>query len=724
MRCRHFVRNFVRMLACCALVACWTAIAAAASDLTFCCAPDNDLYRVMTADGAVYPRCDTPAEAVRTAPNGGGVLILADDYPTKTTDVAPAVFAAAAKKKLRLYVEYPTSLPGMTVDKPQTIDRERGVITAGVFGAELPPMRIVTINDCHFVPVDAADPYMVIAMVAGFDTAVYGLIDAKPSPILFKYPHADVLVATTKLSQFVTARYAPQDAWRSIWKMVLNWLDPRAQAPNLTWTPTVHPAYGPKTPLPKDAGRTAVVKCIDWHSNARLLMHHSWAHVMERYRDSKYSVGPPPDLKLPVSDGEWGLLEAYSSKIRCDGSQYLRWWQRTDCTGESSLAFALRWRLDGDQRSRKIAGNLLDWVYFRSGLFNNDPMKPMKSNYGLLEWGEGAKEIYFADNDVKAILGGMGTAAILESDRWNDVLIKNILGNFRTTGSKGFRGNCLGPNERPWDWRTRWQRPTVNYHPHYEAWIWASYLWLYHKTGFAPLLQRTRGAIETTMQAYPEKWHWTNGFQQERARMLLPLAWLVRVDDTPLHRQWLNRIALDMRSDQHACGALLERLGEDPQLGEFGPPLSNTRAKHPEAPLIMKTGDPVADMLYTCNFAFFGLHEAYAATGDSLYKEMEDKLADFLIRIQIRSKSHPELDGAWFRAFDVNRWEYWAATSDQVFGPWLTEVGWTEGWITTVLAMRELKLNLWDLTKQSTINRHFDRLRKEMLPDEALRRQN
>ncbi|MBU4273305.1 MAG: hypothetical protein KKA28_15710, partial [Planctomycetes bacterium] len=77
MRCRHFVRNFVRMLACCALVACWTAIAAAASDLTFCCAPDNDLYRVMTADGAVYPRCDTPAEAVRTAPNGGGVLILA-----------------------------------------------------------------------------------------------------------------------------------------------------------------------------------------------------------------------------------------------------------------------------------------------------------------------------------------------------------------------------------------------------------------------------------------------------------------------------------------------------------------------------------------------------------------------------------------------------------------------------------------------------------------------
>ena len=33
------------------------------------------------------------------------------------------------------------------------------------------------------------------------------------------------------------------------------------------------------------------------------------------------------------------------------------------------------------------------------------------------------------------------------------------------------------------------------------------------------------------MKAYPEEWHWTNGLQQERARMILPLAWLLRVED-------------------------------------------------------------------------------------------------------------------------------------------------------------------------------------------------
>ena len=52
-----------------------------------------------------------------------------------------------------------------------------------------------------------------------------------------------------------------------------------------------------------------------------------------------------------------------------------------------------------------------------------------------------------------------------------------------------------------------------------------------------------------------------------------------------------------------------------------------------------------------------GLHEAAAATGESLYIEAEDKLAEFLCRIQVCSQSHPDLDGTWFRAFDFKRWE-------------------------------------------------------------------
>ena len=71
-----------------------------------------------------------------------------------------------------------------------------------------------------------------------------------------------------------------------------------------------------------------------------------------------------------------------------------------------------------------------------------------------------------------------------------------------------------------------------------------------------------------------------------------------------------------------------------------------------EAPLNQENDDPVSDFLYTSNFALLGLHEAAAALDDPKIKAVEDKLADFIIRIQARSTEHPDLDGAFFRAFD------------------------------------------------------------------------
>ena len=44
------------------------------------------------------------------------------------------------------------------------------------------------------------------------------------------------------------------------------------------------------------------------------------------------------------------------------------------------------------------------------------------------------------------------------------------------------------------------------------------------------------------------------------------------------------------------------------------------------------------------------------------------------------------------------------------------ESGWTQGWITAVLALRQMQTSLWDLTRASRIERHFERLRREMLP--------
>ena len=255
-----------------------------------------------------------------------------------------------------------------------------------------------------------------------------------------------------------------------------------------------------------------------------------------------------------------------------------------------------------------------------------------------------------------------------------------------------------------------------------QATMWACYLWAYRQTGFELFLQRAKTAIGMTMAAYPDHWVWMNGIQQERAKMLLPLAWLVRVEDTPEHRAWLRKNGGGLAGRPgplrgHPRG---DRQGRK---GRVSAARLERGLRHGEAPLIQTNGDAASDLLYTCNFAFLGLHEAAAATGDPFYREAEEKLAKFLCRIQIRSETHPELDGGWFRAFDFKRWEYWASNADAGWGAWCIESGWTQSWITAVLALRQMNTSLWDMTKESKINRYFAKLRQEMLPDEVLKSQ-
>ena len=97
-------------------------------------------------------------------------------------------------------------------------------------------------------------------------------------------------------------------------------------------------------------------------------------------------------------------------------------------------------------------------------------------------------------------------------------------------------------------------------------------------------------------------------------------------------------------------------------------------------------------------------------------------MAKFLIRAQTQSEARPELSGTWFRAFDFGKWDYWGSDGDWGWGVWTNEIGWTHSWITTMLAIREMKTNLWDISSKSKVATKFDYYRKLMLPDEVLRK--
>jgi hypothetical protein len=196
--------------------------------------------------------------------------------------------------------------------------------------------------------------------------------------------------------------------------------------------------------------------------------------------------------------------------------------------------------------------------------------------------------------------------------------------------------------------------------------------------------------------------------------MLLPLAWLVRLEDTPEHREWLTRVADDLLKQQQPSGALAEIVNEKGGGGHFHVPASNESYGTGETPLLQRNGDPVSDQLYSGGFALLGLHEAVAATGSARLREVEDHLARYLCRIQIRAPGHPYLDGAWFRAFDYGRWDFWASSGDIGWGPWCVESGWAPSWTLSTLALRQQHSNLWDLLARVPLREHLPAVRAEM----------
>jgi len=627
------------------------------------------------------------------------------------------------------------------------------VVASDAFGPKLEKLRILMVHDCRMLPVkaekgdksnlceapsgplrgkldlspfsgrerlQAEGPHLVSARVAGLDTAVYGL-PKETWPLLFEHPDADVLVATTKLSQFVTGRYSPAEAWGPVWQMILGWLAPAKSVPKLAWTPTVRPAYGRDEPLPKDAELRALRRGAAWFIKSRFLVHPSWQDEIARTRPGGFIhaelIGPGPKADWPIGDGSHGILEGHSSTIFADGSQPIRWGLRGDCNTETAMALALRSLVDDDQEYRKIASNLADFVYFRSSLHGGPRADPKSPSYGLLSFYSGGRGLgsYWPNDNAKANLATMTTAAALKTDRWDEPLLRTILANFRVTGPLGFRNG--GPlSEAALEkngWRHYAAKRYVTPWPQREGWAWAVYLWLYDKTKYRPLLDRAVAAISTTMHRYPDGWRWAiHQKQMERARMLLPLAWLLRVQDTPEHRKWFRRIADDLLAFQDASGGLHEELAAVLE--------SNEEYGSAEMTVMFRTGDPVADLIYVMHPALLGLHEGAAVTGDEDLKRAADRMAEFLVRVQVRSEAHPDLDGAWYRAFDTRRWDYWGSNGDNGWGVWCTETGWTQSRTVAALALRRLNTTMWDMTAGSRIADHFEEYRKRMDIDEAV----
>ena len=666
---------------------------------------DNDLINLLEKERFKIIRSESVSRTLESAKPGSAVILVANEYPDKPQILSEKDLGTIKEKGLKVFAEFAalrsfdklrTALRSGTGElELKEISVERVVVTEPI-GDNLKPMDLLTINRAVYIKTEATDPMMVIARVAGFDTAVYGLEDTPYDPLVFK-DGENLWISTSKLTDFARLRFMPESKWKPFWESILSELTGN-EVTFKEWPKMIAPAYSEKEKLPKTARSEAIQKGIEWFYNGHFLIHQDWKEswIMKYIGDGTMPVGPELPEDAPNGDGSLGVLEGHCSAIYKDGRQAYRYWIRDDIQGEASMAFAIAGEVLNNQEYKAVAERLSDYSFkeFQDGP-RSDPNSP---TYGLLGWAYTHKWVYYGDDNARSILGSILAGKVLGTDKWKKNLDAAIEANLNTTGKNGFRGPRLHEQDIQANGLEYYQNgELINPHPHFESWLWACYLWQYANTGNKKYLETAEKGISLTMAAYPDGWSWTNGIQQERARMVLPLAWLYRVSPTEEHKAWIDRITADIAKNQVECGAIREELG-NPSKGSFGAERSNADYGRNEAPLIFRNGDPVADMLYTSNFAVFALNEAACATGDPKIRKMADDLGEFLVRIQARSKERKNVDGAWFRAFNYRDWDYWASNADAGWGAQSTLTGWIQSWIITTLALMEKGTSYWDIT--------------------------
>ena len=648
---------------------------------------------------------------------GKPLLVIAGDYPEKGTVLTEEEIQQIGQKNLKVLIEFPEQIGSRKRTGQTTLDLERIVVCDSI-SPRLDKMSLLSFNRCVVNELGVApNPILVAAKVAGFDKAVYGLENTPTLPVLYK-ENEQILVAGTRISNFATYAYRPEHSTKQLFEYIFRWLTGQPGLTFRSWLQLINPSYEREAELPKDAGKESVRKGVEWYYNGHMLVDESWKHEwVDRYiGDGSMPTGPGLPDSLQNGDGSLGVIEGHMSGIDCLGKQLYRYWMRYDVQGESAYAFASAGQLLQNQDYTQVSRNLLDYSFeeFRDGE-RNDPSSP---SYGLLGWATTHKYVYYGDDNARALLGTLGATALMKDNRWDRKLVEGIVGNFRTTGINGFReGRLEDPAIQEHGWQWYFNRDIINAHPHFESWNWACYLWLYSQTGYQPLLDRVRKGAAIMMEKYPDGWAWTNGIQQERARMLLPLAWLYRADPTEEHLEWLRFMTDELLKNQVECGGIREELG-DASKGSFGRTPSNAAYGRTEAPLIFDNGDPIADMLYTTNFAFAGLCEVAACTEDSGYKKALKKMEEFLIRIQVESDHFKSIDGAWFRSFNYADWNWWASNADAGWGAWSTLTGWIQSWIVGTIARIETGTSLWELAAQKDVKELGNEVIRQMITDQ------
>ena len=232
---------------------------------------DNDLVKTLEANYNGISTYSTLDAALDNVGGKGikGIMVLADKYPGTTVAITDSQAAKINELGVRVYVEYPANSDALGItgySGTKAMDYDRAIVMdSEAMGMEM--YSILYVHGAQYLKkTDISDSWLVAATVAGYDNVEFydeetgELTDCTPYSMLEVNDAGNVLIASTKLSQFIDGKYAPYARWQSLWMSVISWVagKGRESINTVSWTPLVNPNYGPDEELADNAYSEAV----------------------------------------------------------------------------------------------------------------------------------------------------------------------------------------------------------------------------------------------------------------------------------------------------------------------------------------------------------------------------------------------------------------------------------------------------------------------------------
>jgi len=365
------------------------------------------------------------------------------------------------------------------------------------------------------------------------------------------------------------------------------------------------------------------------------------------------------------ADGFWGvaerlLLTEHNEAIQEALDSFPSWTvipegfvieqRRADCNFQCAWYFLQLSRLFDDEKNARIAHNLLEFLYCRSGLLSHhkidEPYPKGCWNWSHIRW---IPSVYYDDNAWCIILA---LAIAAEKPEWD---AEFQMTEYALAGAQAlyqaFSANF--PIERA-DFQPHWNG-TLNL-PHWGGLAAASLAAASHLVSAeerALWLKLIKDYFDF-VRAELKNWNCS-----ELCYSLLTLSITAEhLEENGEYLELAGQIAEVIKAKMKSGTCLLP-------------------AEHYEAP----SGTELADLIYTMNFATVAFGKYVKVTGNSAARDVFCSLVEFLLAIQ-DSDSNPRLRGCWRGMYDVSA-QTWGGGDHSEGGANSIYTGWTNapiGW--------------------------------------------